>query len=349
MKRRSGFGLGGRFCALLTLALLASERAGAQGEAPTPASREQARQLGRQGFEALQRKDYAAAEDLFRRADLLVHAPTLELDHARSLVGLGKFVEGHEQYEQVIREGVAPNAPWQWKAAVVEAQAELASVNRRMAWLTITVHGGKSPTVQIDGKAVPAAAQGVPRATNPGTRIVSASAEGFLSAERAITLSEGQTDALELTLEPDPQAPAPVEQAKAPRVVVIEAAPVPARADRTLPVVLLSAGAAALVVGAISGALALDARSDLKRACGGRACVPESQGEYDDYTKKRDQYRGWGTASGVAFAMGAGATLGGVALWLFGKPPSSETTALEKRTPPSLQVGLGSLVVSGAF
>jgi len=139
---------------------LAPRRAGA--ETPTPASREQARQLAAQGFEALQRRDYAVAEDLFRRADELVHAPTLELDHARSLVGLGKFVEGHEQYEQVIREGVAPTAPWQWKEAVVFAQAELASVNRRMAWLTIKVHGGKAPPVQIDGKGVPGAALGVP-------------------------------------------------------------------------------------------------------------------------------------------------------------------------------------------
>lgn len=352
MKRRPGFRLGGQFWALLTLALLASEHVSAQIQPPTAASREQARLLGKQGFEALQRKDYAAAEDFFRRADLLVHAPTLELDRARSLIGLGKLVEGHEQYQQVIREGVAPNAPWQWKAAVVEAQAELANVNRRMAWLTITVHGGKAPAVQIDGKAVPAAAQGVPRATNPGTRTVTAGGEGVLSVERSITLSEGQAAALELTLEPDPQAPAPpapVEQAKVPRVVVIEAAPLPARPDRTLPVVLLSAGAAAIVVGAITGALALNARSSLRQACGGRACVPESQGEYDDYNSKRDQYRGWGTASGVAFAMGAGATLGGAALWLFGKPSASERTALKKRAAPALHVGFGSLLVSGAF
>src|SRR4051812_30509984 len=110
---------------LLLVLALAPLRASAESLPPTPtaAAREEARKLARQGFQALQRKDYASAEDLFRRADELVHAPTLELDHARALVGLRKFVEGHERYEQVIREGVAPNAPWQWKAAVVEARA----------------------------------------------------------------------------------------------------------------------------------------------------------------------------------------------------------------------------------
>jgi hypothetical protein len=341
--------------ALLLFAALAPNpaRAEASRPAPTGAAREQARQLARQGFDALTRKDYAAAEDLFRRADELVHAPTLELDHARALVGLGKFVEGHERYEQVIREGVAPNAPWQWKAAVVEARAELAAVNRRMAWLTITVHGSNTPSVLIDGKTVPGAALGVPRATNPGVRVVSASAEGFLATDRSITLSEGQAAALELTLQADPNAPTPpVEPVKAPRFVVIEAPPPPPPdPDRTLPIVLLSAGAAAIVVGAVTGVLAHNTFSDLKRACGGQACVPNNESEYEQFRQKRDKYRGLGTASGVAFGMGAGALLGGAALWLFtGKSSSSERAAHETHAlQPSLQVGVGSVSVSGAF
>jgi hypothetical protein len=223
-----------------------------------------------------------------------------------------------------------------------------------MAWLTITVHGGKALAVQIDGKAVPGAALGVPRATNPGLRVVSVSAEGFLPVERSITLREGQTAELELQLEPDPNAPAPVERVKAPRVVVIEAAPPPPPGpDRTLPIVLLSAGGAAIAVGAVTGVLALKVNSDLKSACGGRRCVPTNESEYEDYRQKQDKYRGLGTASGVAFAMGAGAVLGGAAFWLFsGKPssPSSERAAHETRTRhPSVQVGLGSLFVSGDF
>src|SRR5204863_1150613 len=101
------------------------------------------------------------------------------------------------------------------KKAVVEAQSELAAVDKRMAWLTITVHGARVPTVEVDGKLVPGAAQGVRRATNPGQRVVSARADGFLPTEQSITLDEGQSGEVELTLEPDPHAvSAPVEPKK---------------------------------------------------------------------------------------------------------------------------------------
>jgi hypothetical protein len=313
---------------------------------------EQARTLASQGFEALQRKDYAAAEVLFRRADELVHAPTLELDHARALVGMGKLVEGHERYEQVIREGVAPDAPWQWKRAVVEAKSELTAIDQRMAWLTITVHGGRAPVVEVDGKLVPSAALGVRRATNPGLLVVSAHAEGFLPVRREVTLGEGESDEVELSLEPDPNLLlAPVETQKPRRIVVVAPPPPPPSPDRMLPIVLLSAGGAALVAGAITGFMALNVRSDLEHACNGEVCVPMNESEYADYSQQRDKYRALGTASGVALALGAGATLAGGALLLFGGKRSSADVGVgaARRQRASLQVGLGTLVVSGAF
>ena len=333
---------------LLLLALVCPRLAQAQSAADVA----QARDLAGRGFAALSRKDYAEAEELFRRADELVHAPTLELDHARALVGLGKLVEGHERYEQVIREGVAPNAPWQWKRAVVEARAELAAIDRRMAWLTIIVHGARAPVVEVDGKVVPGAAQGVRRATNPGLLVVTAHAEGFLPVRRGVTLEEGESEELELALEPDPHAmSAPVAPEKPRRIVLVEPPPSPPTPDRTLPIILLSVGGAALVTGAVTGLMAIGVRSELESACSGDVCVPTNESEYADYSQKRDKYRALGTASGVALAMGAGATLAGGALWLFGgKPSSAEGGArVTRRSGASLQVGLGSLFVSGAF
>lgn len=320
--------------------------------AQSAAERAEARELAGRGFEALNRKDFATAEELFRRADALVHAPTLELDHARALVGLGKLVEGHERYEQVIREGVAPDAPWQWKKAVVEARTELAAVDRRMAWLTITVRGGPAPVVEVDGKVVPGAAQGVRRATNPGVCVVSAHSEGFLPMERSITLEEGAVEELELTLEPDPHAATVRAEPKKPRrIVVVAPPPPPPGPDRTLPIVLLSAGGAALVAGTITGVMAINVRSELESACNGEVCVPMNESEYAHYREQRDKYRTLGTASGVTLAMGAAATLTGAALFLFtGKPPSAETRARAARSPgASLRVGLASVAVTGSF
>ena len=336
------------FWSLLLLVVGCPRLAHAQSAADTA----QARDLAGRGFEALNRKDYAAAEELFRRADALVHAPTLELDHARALVGLGKLVEGHERYEQVIREGVAPSAPWQWKRAVVEAQSELAAVDRRMAWLTITVHGGRTPVVEIDGKVVPGAAQGVRRATNPGSIVVSARADGFLPVQRSITLQEGQSEGIELTLEPDPHAvSAPKELEKPRRIVVLAPPPPPPGPDRTLPIVLLSAGGASLIAGAVTGFMAIGVRSDLEHACSGDVCVPTNESEYAEYRQQRDKYRTLGTVSGVTLALGAAATLTGAALFLFtGTPSSGEGRAHQGRpNRPSLRVGLGSVYVAGAF
>jgi hypothetical protein len=102
MIRKLGFSSG------LIAILLCSSSAFAE---PSPADRATARSLAGEGYQALQAKDYAAAVDRFSRADSLVHAPTLMIDWARSLVGLGKFVEAQERYEQIVREGVDSKSP----------------------------------------------------------------------------------------------------------------------------------------------------------------------------------------------------------------------------------------------
>ena len=75
------------------------------------ADRATARALALDGHDALKKKDYATAADRFSRADSLVHAPTLVVDWARALQGLGRFVEAHEKYELVLREGIPPGSP----------------------------------------------------------------------------------------------------------------------------------------------------------------------------------------------------------------------------------------------
>lgn len=327
-------------CALIALLVFRTLPVRAQ----TDPQREQARQLAARGFDALQHKDYATAEDLFRRADELVHAPTLVVDHARSLVGLGKLVEAHEGFELVLREGVSANAPWQWKQAVATAAAELAAVEPRLAWLTITVKGPATASVQIDGKPVPDAARGVRRATNPGVRTVTVRADRFLPMDKVVSLKEGQSAVVAFALEPDPDAPPlPVKPKTREVVVVVEGPKAPKPPDHTLGTILLSAGGVGLATGAITGLLALRTRSDLNKSCSGSVCAPNDDGEYADYRQKIDRYRGLGTASGVAFALGVGATLGGAGLFLFASGGKGS------RTSGALRLGPGSVEVSGHF
>jgi hypothetical protein len=338
-----------RVCALLA-ALTAYA---APARAQTEAQREQARQLAAQGFDALQRKDYRAAEGFFRSADQLVHAPTLIVDHARALVGLGKLVEGHEEFELVLREGVAADAPRQWKKALAVASAELAALEPRLAWLTIKVTGPKRVNILLDGKPVPEAMRGVRRATNPGARSISVHADRFLPADQTVTLVEGQTETVELTLKPDPNAPALVDSGPAPEVIVVAAPVVAEPPDRTLATVLLSAGGVGLAAGAVTGFLALRMHTDLEKSCPGGTCTPRTNTEYADDRKRLDRYRGLGTASGVAFAMGAGCALGGAALFLFTGHRPVETSPARSDSSggnsAAIAIGAGFVQVSGDF
>jgi hypothetical protein len=319
--------------------------------AQTDEQRRQARELAAQGFDALQRKDFAEAEDAFRRADALVHAPTLVLDHARALVGLGRLVEAHEGFAQVLREGVAANAPWQWRSAVDAARAELGAIEPRLAWLTVTVSGPRAPEVKIDSKLLRQAGLGVRLAMDPGTHTIVVRADRFLPVEKVVTLDEGQAAKVELVAEPDPSAaPAPAESKPAPQVIFVNTPEAPKARDNTLATILLTAGGVGLVTGAVTGFLALGARSDLKDRCGGSVCVPLEDAQYSELSGKRDRYRTLGTASGVAFSMGLGAAVGGLALIVFNRDPHSGSTAARRPGPRlTLGAGLGSVSLAGDF
>jgi hypothetical protein len=318
-------------------------------QAQTDEQRSQARELAAQGFAAFQRKDFVQAEELFRRADALVHAPTLVLDHARALVGLGRLVEAHEGFAQVLREGVAPNAPWQWRSAVDAATAELAAVEPRLAWLTVTVSGPQAPEVQIDSKLLRQAALGVRLATDPGTHTVTVRADRFLPVRRGITLREGQTAELELVVAPDPAAPPlPVEPKQAREIIYVKTPEAPKPTDNTLATILLIGGGVGIAAGAVTGILALGVRSDLKDSCSSGACVPADDAEYSDLSEKRDRYRALGTASGVAFAVGLGATVSGLALLVF-KPRAAAGAQPPQSPRLAFGVGAGSISIGGHF
>ena len=72
--------------------------------AQNDSDRATARALAEEGYNALKAQKFEVADDRFRRADALVHAPTLVVDDGRALMGLGRFVEAQERFELVLRE-----------------------------------------------------------------------------------------------------------------------------------------------------------------------------------------------------------------------------------------------------
>src|SRR5690349_3089314 len=179
---------------------------------PSAADRATARTLAQEGQHALESKNYAAAIDKFSRADALVHAPTLLLGLARAQVGSMKLVEAQENYNRIIREGVPPNSPKSWSKAVDDANKEVGAISPRIPWVTISVLGPSNPEVVVDSTPVPQASLGVKRAINPGTHKIKVSAEGYHPAEKVISLTEGQTQTVNIELEQAPEAAPPPKE-----------------------------------------------------------------------------------------------------------------------------------------
>jgi len=309
---------------------------------PTAADRATARTLAQEGQDALDAKKYSVSVDRFSRAESLVHAPTLLLGLARAQLGLGNLVESQENYNRIIREGVAPGAPKSWAKALDAATKEVQVLAPRIPWVTINVTGSSSPQVMLDSTPVPAASLGVRRAVNPGDHTIKAFADGFLPSSRSISLVEGQALSVTLDLEPAPAAPPP----PAP---VIDTAPPPPMPEtskssggtrKTLVFVSYGIGAAGLITGGIAGVLAIQKHSKLQQAgCSNEIC-PGTEG------KALDQYHTMTTVSTIGFIVGGVGVAAGT-IFLLALPGSSHQTGAEP--PLSAFVGWGSAGVKGTW
>lgn len=324
-----------------------------------------ARTLGQEGERALSAKDFKSAEDDFRRAESLVHAPTLLLGLARALVGEGKLVEAQEAYKRILRDGVAPGAPAVFQKAVDDAGKEVQAVSPRIGSVTITVKasagGGPVPGVQVtmDGIAVNAATLGVLRSADPGAHVIRASAAGYKAAEVKVTVPSGGPVDAPMTLDLDPSASA-VAPGAAPAALSpsapATAGPSPAMPDQPpagpaasgpslLPWIAFGVGGAGLIVGGVAGGLALGKHSDLSSACTGGSCPASQQSNLDGYHTL-------GLVSTIGFIVaGVGAVTGVTLLLLQPKsdaaPPPPPAAGLHLHVVPV--VGLGSVGAEGSF
>jgi hypothetical protein len=324
------------FCSGISIVFLCAGSAFAD---PSAADRATARSLAGEGYQALQTRDYSTAADRFGRADALVHAPTLMIDWARSLVGLGKFVEAQERYEQIIREGVDAKSPKSWQKALNDAGVELAALKPRLAWVTITVSGSNEARVTIDGAPVPPAAIGVRRAINPGERSLRVVAKGYLAQKKTLQLAEGSDSAADFTLEPDPD-----QQAVANSMLDTAPTAAPGAAPRRSPVpmyVAFGVGGAGLVVGGVTGALALSKHGSLSKACNSSSQCPSSESD------TLSSYHTLGTISGVGFAVGLAGVGAGAALWFLNRNNDQSPAAQGLSVHP--YVGFATAGAVGSF
>jgi hypothetical protein len=282
----------------------------AQAEEPSSADRATARTLAQEGYVALRDKDYATAADRFTRAMGIVKAPTLLRDLARAQVGLGKLVDAHESYSQIIREGVAADAPPPWVKAVADAKAEIGTIAPRLPWITITVTGPAHPKVTIDGAPIAEASLGVKRPADPGRHEIRAMANGYYTAKKTISLKEGELVNIAFELEDAPPDAAPKDEEETGKVSVATVVDPPWRKPVTIGALAL--GGAGIVLGSVTGILAMTKHNQLATSCPNGICTEKGPLE---------NYHTLGTVSTIGFVAGGVFAGAGVVLLLV-KPQS---------------------------
>ncbi|MDP9001978.1 MAG: hypothetical protein M3O46_17910 [Myxococcota bacterium] len=310
--------------ACLALAALASP-----AFAQSDADRATARSLGGDGQQALDSKDYKTAEDRFRRAESLVHAPTLMLGLARALAGQRKYVEAQETYNRIIREGLPPTASDTFKRALADAKKEVEGVSPKIGGATITVHdaGGAevlSVKVLLDGSQVNTASLGVRRSIDPGSHVLQVSADGYKGAELHFDVPEGGSVDEPVTLdavlnartpEPPPGPPAAPSGSEPSGA----SSPSPGRggARAALPWVAFGVGGTGLIIGAVAGFVAMGKHSDLAVHCP-VGCPANQQDNVDSYHTVA-------TLSTAGFIVGGAGIVAGVVLLV--TQPNRETAS----------------------
>src|SRR5882724_8008361 len=285
--------LGASTTLLFATAARADEPAAAAPSTPTPnaaapssaepsaGDRATARALAQQGYEALRDKNYVVAADSYTRALAIVHAPTLLRDLARAQVGLGKLVDAHENYSTIIREGVAADAPQPWVKALADAKAEIGPISSRLSALTITVTGPAHPRVTIDGAPIAEASLGVKRPADPGKHEIRAIGAGYYTAKKTVDLKEGETVNVGFELEDAPPDAAPKDEEAAGKVSVATVVDPPWRKPVTIGAFAL--GGAGLVLGGVTGVLAMSKHNKLASDCPGGVCGPSQKADFDSY------------------------------------------------------------------
>ena len=295
---------------------------------PSEADKATARALAIEAQQALQKGAFGVAADKFRRADEIYHAPTLLVGLARAYVGLRKYVEAQETYNRVIREPLASDASDAFKKAVDDANKEVVGLDEKIAWVTFTVAGPDEPTVTLDGEPLSAASLGVKRAVNPGEHQLTASASGYAEGATTFSVAAGQTD--EVRLELAAAAPGGGDQVE------------PSDGGSILPILgwtAIGVGGAGLILGAVTGGLALGKHGELSDNCGdGGVCAPDQQDNLDSFHTM-------GTISTIGFIAGGVLAATGVVLLIVAPSDGDEAAAASLET----RIGIGQLSATLRF
>jgi tetratricopeptide (TPR) repeat protein len=294
--------------------------------------KDRARDFARKALDEIDAGDFEAAYGHASEAERLYHAPVHLEAMGAALEGLGRLAEAADIYERLVAEPVPPSAPQVFRDAQEHAKKRLAELGAKVPSLLIRMRGApvEKIRVTVDDREL-SYVEGLARRVDPGTRVLRVEADGMEPHEETVELpSKGGVVTIDVSLRasgteaPPSETPTPVESS--------EGSLVPA-------FVAFGVGAAALGVGAITGALALGTAGDLDERCPDKQCTAADQDDYDSAVTM-------GTVSTIGFVVAGVAIAAGVVL--FAVRPGGSAGA-QAGAPVEITVGWGRLGARGAF
>lgn len=162
-----------------------------------PETRVLARELAIRGAEAFDVGDYEAALENFNRATAILDVPSIAVMQARTLVKLGRWLEGLDRFQQTARLDLDASAPLPYREAVTQAMQEADALRRQIPQVALLVSAdAERPehalSVTFDDKPVPLAVLNISRPVNPGQHHLRVSAHGRVYFERDLDVEPSQ-------------------------------------------------------------------------------------------------------------------------------------------------------------
>jgi hypothetical protein len=278
----------------------------------------------KEGSASEKQNDWAKAREAFQRSVDKNDTPDARLHLARAEAHLGHLTEANDSYKAVLDNRLAPPAT---KAA---AKKEQQAVSERIPKLTVKVPEGFAGTVKIDSVELTSSSFGQAIEVNPGTRTVTANADGFETFTKSLVLTDRANEVIDIQMVASAKSSGGDKGAK------IDTNDGSMR--KTLGFVGLGVGAAGLIVGTGFGIAARSTRSELKSVCPGNVC---SEAQRDTYDKGKKQ----ATVATVGFIVG-GIGLGVGAFLLLTAPSKTESSTKAGVTP---FFGFGTVGLNGRF
>jgi hypothetical protein len=273
------------------------------------------------------------ALEKFKLANKLYSTPITALELGKTHLALKQLVAAHAAFASVAKIPIRPSESEKSAEARVEAAKLALEVRPRLAELTIAltvglgtgVPKGVTPSVTIDDVEVPAKTLDSVQLLDPGEHVIVVRASGAEDRRVTVTLVEGQKRVETIAM---PTSAPPL---------LVPPLPKPEKSS-TSPLVYLGFGVAGagLIVGSVTGVMALMKAKNVKGKCDGDLCPPEVSSDLD-------LSRRLGNVSTVALVVGGvGATIGVIGL-------VSSGGGAKDAAGVHAFVGLGSAGIRGAF